>query len=635
MKKVKKFLSVFIAVCCLMGCFVITSSAYTIQNNGFNGINIDINSGHYQSLSQVPTWGQYAYTTSGCAWFASARAKELTGKNIQTIYSGYSWYNSAYSYFGFSRGNTPVAKSLACYENHVAVVEQISGNVVTISEGGYGSGNSSTGYCTIRNISISELQSGYSGTGSLLGYVYLGVGDNSSPSYFTSVWADGITENDATIHATIYGTNLSTCGFYIGKSESAMKKRTETVNGYVENIWYTLSSDYGTLQPGTTYYYKFFVTVGGTEYCSDVKTFKTSGKTYTLSYDANGGSGAPVSQTGTDWATMTVSSTKPTRTGYTFLGWSEYKKDTTAPYLPGCRFLITKNITLYAVWEANTYSVKYNANGGSGTMSNSSHTYDVSNELTSNVFTRSGYTFLGWSTSSTATSATYTDGQSVKNLTATNGGTVNLYGVWQKNPVTISSISIATKPTKTEYYVGDTFNSSGLSIKVTMSDGTTQTLTSGFTVSSPNMSTVGTKTVTVTYSGKTASFTINVNEKPVTPENPDTDYTISIRTPSRTTIRHNDGIILHANIEGELPEGAQVTWYVSNDNFDGGYLDDGMSCVFVSKNNGYTTIYAVIEDANGNELAVDSIELRSKAGFFDKIGGFFRSLFGSTTIYEY
>ncbi len=108
----------------------------------------------------------------------------------------------------------------------------------------------------------------------------------------------------------------------------------------------------------------------------------------------------------------------------------------------------------------------------------------------------------------------------------------------------------------------------------------------------------------------------------------------SIRTPSRTSIRYKDSIILHVDFEGELPKGSKIIWYITNDNFDAGYLDDGMRCVFVSKNNGYTTIYAVIEDANGNELAVDSIELRSKAGFFDKIGGFFRSLFGTTKIYQ-
>ena len=79
---------------------------------------------------------------------------------------------------------------------------------------------------------------------------------------------------------------------------------------------------------------------------------------------------------------------------------------------------------------ANTYTVAYNANGGSGTTASSSHTYDEPKALTSNGFTNGVKKFMGWSTSSTATSATYTNGQSVSNLTSTNGGTVTLYAVW-------------------------------------------------------------------------------------------------------------------------------------------------------------------------------------------------------------
>ncbi len=160
--------------------------------------------------------------------------------------------------------------------------------------------------------------------------------------------------------------------------------------------------------------------------------------TYTISYNANGGSGAPSSQTKTKDVTLALSTTKPTRTGYTFLGWSTNSSATSSTYSAGGSFTNNADTTLYAVWKANTYTVKYNANGGSGTMSNSSHTYDVSKALTTNAFTRSGYTFLGWSTSSNATTVTYTDGQSVKNLTSLNGDNFNLYAVWKLNDVTLS-----------------------------------------------------------------------------------------------------------------------------------------------------------------------------------------------------
>lgn len=83
---------------------------------------------------------------------------------------------------------------------------------------------------------------------------------------------------------------------------------------------------------------------------------------------------------------------------------------------------------------------------------------------------------------------------------------------------TISSISIATKPTKTTYEIGEPLNTSGLTLKLSYSDGSTKTVSSGFTTSGFSSTTAGTKTVTVSCDGKTTSFTVTVNEAPV-PEN--------------------------------------------------------------------------------------------------------------------
>ena len=89
----------------------------------------------------------------------------------------------------------------------------------------------------------------------------------------------------------------------------------------------------------------------------------------------------------------------------------------------------TNEYTIY--YTANNYSVAYNANGGTGSMSNSSHTYDTAKNLTANSFTRAGYTFAGWNTKSNGTGTAYADKASVKNLTTTNGGTVTLYAQWK------------------------------------------------------------------------------------------------------------------------------------------------------------------------------------------------------------
>ena len=73
--------------------------------------------------------------------------------------------------------------------------------------------------------------------------------------------------------------------------------------------------------------------------------------TYTLYYNANGGSGAPASQTGA--STYTVSSTRPTKDGSTFLGWSQDRFATSAEYQPGSTISLTVDTTLYAVWRTN------------------------------------------------------------------------------------------------------------------------------------------------------------------------------------------------------------------------------------------------------------------------------------------
>lgn len=113
---------------------------------------------------------------------------------------------------------------------------------------------------------------------------------------------------------------------------------------------------------------------------------------------------------------------------------------------------------------------------------------------------------------------------------------------------------------------------------------------------------------------------------------PDDVVTVTIQDPSRTTIRHKDGIILHATVEGDAT-GTSLVWTQSNDNFT--TEASGNDLKIVSKDNGYTTFTALVYNERGKLLATYSIEMRSKAGFFDKIGGFFRGLFGTTTLYEY
>ena len=111
--------------------------------------------------------------------------------------------------------------------------------------------------------------------------------------------------------------------------------------------------------------------------------------------------------------------------------------------------------------------------------------------------------------------------------------------------------------------------------------------------------------------------------------------TFRIETPSRTKIRHRDGIKLHTKIDGNAPSGSYVVWTADNDNFITTKINNGQSLKIVSDNRGTTVFTATLYSNEGKILDTASIEMKSKAGLFDKIGSFFRSLFNNTKIYEY
>ena len=147
---------------------------------------------------------------------------------------------------------------------------------------------------------------------------------------------------------------------------------------------------------------------------------------YSVTYNANGGSGAPSAQTKWYGENLTISSTKPTRTGYSFQGWGTTASDTSVNYAAGATYSSNAAAPLYAIWKANTYTVTYNANGGSGAPSAQTKTYGVDLTLSSTKPTRTNYNFLGWSTSSTASSAQYASGGKY-----TANSAVTLYAVWE------------------------------------------------------------------------------------------------------------------------------------------------------------------------------------------------------------
>ena len=369
------------------------------------------------------------------------------------------------------------------------------------------------------------------------------------------------------------------------------------------------------------------VTYGGYSWSIALKTVGSgsSSSSYTcyLYYNANGGSGAPSTQSYTGTSTsshsFTVSSTSPTRSGYTFLGWSTSSSATSATYTGGSSISVGYNgsKTLYAVWQEKVtnysitvykgnwasfkwvggtdsttytssshtytvpsgtsfdidwygkssengsgtnytsvttytdhcynmasssygsslgdsvtvtkttkyypseqmtstttytyqYTIKYSANSGSGAPSDTTTTASTTSKsitLSTTKPTRSGYTFLGWSTSSSATSATYSAGGSY----SFNYGTTQLYAVWKSAAITVSGTPDQYGVVGSSWSFKPTVSVDGCSITVS---GASWLSANGSTVSG-TPTTPGTYNVTLTfaktgYTSATKTFSVTV-----------------------------------------------------------------------------------------------------------------------------
>ncbi|MBR2392935.1 MAG: InlB B-repeat-containing protein [Alphaproteobacteria bacterium] len=285
-------------------------------------------------------------------------------------------------------------------------------------------------------------------------------------------WA---TSNDATSGSTALTFKATTTVYAVWETPTCSadngtaKPANTTTNAPKCTV--TCNNGYGT--SGT-----YTGTVGSTSY-----NYACSANSITIKYDTNGAtSGVPAvssqncSYNGTCLATSQGTMLK---TNSTFQGWASTNNATVAEYAPGASI---KNIitsgekTLYAVWSACTacaegtgatcvlsvvnnqcsyatncatgykdisnsgaynpscdpitYTIVYNANGGSGTTATSTHTYNKSDTLSTNGFTNGAKQFLGWAETSGASSAKYANKQSVSNLSSVDGAKVNLYAVW-------------------------------------------------------------------------------------------------------------------------------------------------------------------------------------------------------------
>lgn len=272
-------------------------------------------------------------------------------------------------------------------------------------------------------------------------------------------WAIDPDNGSATVEVHVY--------LFSSETETDLAKAVKGINGTYANLdrpdlkgdWGTSVGElYGTLHGfnrtidlynlgvGTgTYYVRIYaLDVAGSgnnvglTYSSDGAYVRSVTVTapYTVSYNANGGSGAPGSQKKAQDITLKLSTTTPTRTGYTFNGWNTNNSGTGTNYAAGANYTANADVVLYAKWTANKYNVTLNQQSGSGGSSSVQATYG-SAMPSATMPTRTGYTFNGYFDATSGGTKYYNaNGSSAKNWDKTAAAT--LYAQWELVNYTIS-----------------------------------------------------------------------------------------------------------------------------------------------------------------------------------------------------
>ena len=434
-KNAIRILSLLLVVMTLVGAISLPVSAYsypmnyTITYKTKDGKTLGTNSGQVDAEATVrealrvtsPSYDGYVLSDSNDS--------VVTGKMI-------SWRFPASNYVRHGSGSYTVYYEKAC-KMVVHYVYGASRRTATVDKTAYGKRGSSY---TIYSPTIS----GYTPSKSSVSGSFSSESSSATVYYYESTYTISFNANGGS------GAPSSITKKHFTNATLPSDKPYRT--GYTFKGWGTSSStSYAAYQPGSTFYTNANTTLYAV----------WSAKTYTISYNANGGSGGPGSQTKTHGIKMLISRVEPTRSGYTFLGWSTSPSASSASYQPGEWYYANADRTFYAVWKKNapaTYTVSYDANGGSGAPGSQTKTQDATLTLSSTKPTRSGYTFLGWATSASATSASYQPGGSY-----TANASVTLYAVWSCNHAS----------TKTVWDTGCKWRKVCNNCGVTVSSGTT------------------------------------------------------------------------------------------------------------------------------------------------------------------
>ena len=425
-----------------------------------------------------------------------------TGGTALTLADGTGFSKTGYTFGGWSTTQNDASTIITTYSSSASIsvyaIWTINSYTLTYTAGANGS---------ISGTSPQTVNYGSSGSA---------VTATAASGYQFSNWSDGV------LTATRTDTNVSS-SISVTANFSALSNKTISyiagTGGTISGSSFQSVSSGGngtsvTAVPNAGYQFVKWsdnnsttATRSETNVTNDVTTTASfSAISYTVTYDQQSGAGA----SGGDVTYSVVDSivlptTNPTRGGYTFLGWyagASGGSSLSDPYSPPSPY---GNVVIYAQWSAITYTITYDANTGAGSRAADSYTTGgaVLTLAGGTGFSKTGYTFGGWST-------TQNDPSTIK-TTYSSSASISVYAIWTANTLAITydsqggtsvsagtsttggSISSApTAPTKAGYSLsGWSTTSSGSLI--------TYPYTHGQTVSFTLYAIWSTKTYTLTY----------------------------------------------------------------------------------------------------------------------------------------
>ena len=182
---------------------------------------------------------------------------------------------------------------------------------------------------------------------------------------------------------------------------------------------------------------------------------------YTVAFAGNGATGSMSAQAFSYDEAKALAANAFVRKGHSFLGWGWAATDEAAAFADGeivsnLTAVADATVTLHALWSPNSYTIRFDRNGGQGSMSAQTMVYDVPALLASNTFTRGAegaFQFMGWSTAADG-AVEFKDGALVTNMVSE--GSITLYAVWENN------LSDLAKAADSDFELGATGPSASL-----------------------------------------------------------------------------------------------------------------------------------------------------------------------------